>query len=106
MGQRGVAALSQKIQTTDYPLQTPQHKLSTLNSPLPTNTNDFEKVIFPHFPDLADLKATFLQNGAHQSLLTGSGSAVYGIFSEKETAKQCLKKIKKKCEFTFLGILF
>lgn len=65
--------------------------------------NDFEKVIFPHFPDLADLKADFLKNGAIFSSLTGSGSAIYGIFKTKEKAEKYLEKLKENCEFACLS---
>lgn len=65
--------------------------------------NDFEKAIFPHFPDLADLKESFLQAGASKACMTGSGSAVYGIFGRKEVAERCLGEIKEKCKFVWLG---
>lgn len=71
--------------------------------PTTNSTNDFEKVIFPHFPDLKDLKESFLKNGAEQANMTGSGSAVYGLFEKKEIAEKCLKKIEDRCEFIYLG---
>ena len=65
--------------------------------------NDFEKVIFPHFPGLANLKTIFLKSGATKANMTGSGSAIYGVFDKKEIAEKCLGKIENKCEFVFLG---
>ena len=45
--------------------------------------NDFEKVIFEEFPMLADLKEKLYQNGAIYTSLSGSGSALYGLFSKE-----------------------
>lgn len=42
--------------------------------------NDFEKAIFPHHPEIADLKDTFYSKGAIYASMSGSGSTVYGIF--------------------------
>lgn len=67
------------------------------------STNDFEKVIFPHFPDLENLKKIFLKSGATKANMTGSGSSIYGVFDKKEIAEKCLRKIENKCEFVFLG---
>lgn len=43
-------------------------------------TNDFEPVLFERYPVLAALKAALLDAGAELALLTGSGSALFGIF--------------------------
>ena len=42
--------------------------------------NDFEASIFPNHPKIEKLKKSFYNNGAVYSSMTGSGSAVYGIF--------------------------
>jgi len=47
--------------------------------------NDFEKPIFEKFPKIRKLKESFYDQGAIYSSMSGSGSAVYGIFS-KNTA--------------------
>lgn len=47
--------------------------------------NDFEASIFPHYPELAQLKAKLYANGAIYAAMTGSGSTIFGIF--KETPK-------------------
>jgi 4-diphosphocytidyl-2-C-methyl-D-erythritol kinase len=48
-----------------------------------TVKNDFEAALFPLYPLLRELKEMFYAEGALYSSMTGSGSAVYGIF-EKE----------------------
>jgi 4-diphosphocytidyl-2-C-methyl-D-erythritol kinase len=43
-------------------------------------TNDFEPVVFEIHPRLAMLKERLLEAGARAALMTGSGSAVFGLF--------------------------
>ncbi|MBK7669363.1 MAG: 4-(cytidine 5'-diphospho)-2-C-methyl-D-erythritol kinase [Sphingobacteriaceae bacterium] len=45
--------------------------------------NDFEKSIFKKYPEIEKLKNTLYQNGAIYASLSGSGSAVFGIFKTK-----------------------
>ncbi len=45
--------------------------------------NDFEKSIFKKYPEIEKLKNTLYQNGAIYSSLSGSGSAVFGVFKSK-----------------------
>lgn len=40
------------------------------------------------------IKEEFLKNGAIGSLMTGSGSCVYGIFKDKQIAKEAYQKLK------------
>ena len=49
--------------------------------------NDFEKSIFKKYPEIEKLKNILYQNGAIYSSLSGSGSAVYGIFKSKVEIK-------------------
>ena len=44
--------------------------------------NDFEKSIFLQFPVIEQIKTKIYQAGALYASMSGSGSAVYGIFSE------------------------
>lgn len=45
--------------------------------------NDFEESLFPKYPEIAALKAAMYVQGAVYASMTGSGSAVYGIFASK-----------------------
>lgn len=42
--------------------------------------NDFEKNIFAKYPHLAKIKQSFYDKGAVYASMTGSGSAIFGIF--------------------------
>lgn len=44
--------------------------------------NDFEKSIFKKYPEIEQLKQKLYENGAIYASLSGSGSAVFGIFKE------------------------
>jgi 4-diphosphocytidyl-2-C-methyl-D-erythritol kinase len=46
-------------------------------------TNDFENHIFLKHPDLAQIKEKLYLSGAVYASMSGSGSAIYGIFKEK-----------------------
>ncbi len=45
--------------------------------------NDFETTLFPKYPLLQQIKTAFYDAGALYASLSGSGAALYGIFSEK-----------------------
>jgi 4-diphosphocytidyl-2-C-methyl-D-erythritol kinase len=45
--------------------------------------NDFEEFAFKKYPVIMKIKADLYRSGALFSLMSGSGSSVYGIFSEK-----------------------
>lgn len=49
--------------------------------------NDFEKSVFEHYPAIQDIKKELYSAGAIYSSLSGSGSAVYGIFANPVTFK-------------------
>jgi len=44
--------------------------------------NDFENSLFHNYPVLKDIKQKFIDSGAIYTSMSGSGSAVYGIFQE------------------------
>jgi 4-diphosphocytidyl-2-C-methyl-D-erythritol kinase len=48
--------------------------------------NDFETSLFPRFPLLEKIKQQLISEGAQYASLTGSGSALYGIFHTKPTS--------------------
>jgi 4-diphosphocytidyl-2-C-methyl-D-erythritol kinase len=46
-------------------------------------TNDFEKVVFSQYPEIAALKSSLIGQGARYCSMSGSGSAVFAFFDEK-----------------------
>jgi 4-diphosphocytidyl-2-C-methyl-D-erythritol kinase len=46
--------------------------------------NDLEQVVFAQFPELDSIKNGLIERGASAAALTGSGSAIFGIFFEVE----------------------
>lgn len=56
--------------------------------------NDFEYSLFPKYPELEKLKNELYQSGAEYASLTGSGAALYGIYSDKGIAADALGMIE------------
>ena len=48
--------------------------------------NDFERVVFPEYPDLREVKRVLEREGARYASLSGSGSTLYGLFGSAEEA--------------------
>lgn len=55
--------------------------------------NDFEDVIFHRFPHLAVLKSHLEKLGARGSALSGSGSALFGLFASRKAAEVARKRL-------------
>lgn len=57
--------------------------------------NDFESVVFARYPLLSDIKREILRAGAVRVALSGSGSAIFGIFGSEEQAVQALPHLSQ-----------
>jgi 4-diphosphocytidyl-2-C-methyl-D-erythritol kinase len=58
--------------------------------------NDFEQVVFPQYPELRDVKRVLAGAGAYYASLSGSGSALYGLFRSKATAEKAAARLRKE----------
>jgi 4-diphosphocytidyl-2-C-methyl-D-erythritol kinase len=55
--------------------------------------NDFETVVFEQFPQLARLKQRLVKLGANPAMMTGSGSALFGLFRTREQVHRAAESL-------------
>ncbi|MCX6179606.1 MAG: 4-(cytidine 5'-diphospho)-2-C-methyl-D-erythritol kinase [Chlorobiales bacterium] len=67
--------------------------LSGKKEVFPVFENDFEPAVFDHFPAVKLVKSTLLEAGCVFASLSGSGSAVFGLFESEEDALAAMKRL-------------
>ena len=55
--------------------------------------NDFEEVIFNRFPELSTWKDRLLAAGASGASMSGSGSALFGLFADRKAAAAACRRL-------------
>ena len=63
------------------------HELSQL-------TNDFERTVFPLFPEIAAVKQQLEQLGTCYAAMSGSGATVFGLFDSKTSLQEALTRAR------------
>ena len=58
--------------------------------------NDFEAVVFPQHPELREVKKLLVREGAGYASLSGSGSAVYGLFASRQKAARAAARLRRQ----------
>jgi len=58
--------------------------------------NDFEKVVFPQYPELRDIKGALERAGSRYTSLSGSGSTLYGLFRSLADAAKAASRLRKQ----------
>jgi 4-diphosphocytidyl-2-C-methyl-D-erythritol kinase len=65
--------------------------------------NDFEPVVFSRHAELAGLLNKLEKSGANPARMTGSGSAIFGIFPDAEHAQTTAQQFAGAVPFRFVG---
>ncbi len=77
--------LTEMISEKTFSFETMKDKIS----------NDFEKIVFNKYPEIADIKSKMYKLGALFSLMTGTGSTVFGIFKTIKDAQNAKNNFNK-----------
>ena len=56
--------------------------------------NDFERVVFPEYPELREVKSVLQREGARFASLSGSGSTLYGLFHSADEAQAAAERMR------------
>lgn len=66
---------------------------------LTDTANDFEEVVFARHPELGKLKERLVKAGAQPAAMTGSGSALFGVFENSAELSQAKKSFDTERTF-------
>src|SRR5882762_7326099 len=58
--------------------------------------NDFERVVFPLYPELRDIKGALERAGSRYASLSGSGSTLYGLFQSRADAAKAVSRLRRQ----------
>ena len=65
--------------------------------------NIMEDLVFKNYPIIEEIKSTMLDFGAEASLMSGSGSSVFGIFNSEEKMYKCKKDLEKDIDIVLIS---
>ncbi len=66
--------------------------------------NVFEDVDDRRIRSVAEIKSVLLDYGALGAMMTGTGSAVFGLFREEERARSCCRALGKDYSFSYVAV--
>ncbi len=67
--------------------------------------NRLEETIFSLYPQLKAIRSLLRRQGSGLSLVSGTGSAVFGLFRDRGGAEKCLTELKKSCPSLLINTL-
>ncbi|MDP4175412.1 MAG: 4-(cytidine 5'-diphospho)-2-C-methyl-D-erythritol kinase [Bacteroidota bacterium] len=92
-----------KPHKSEFNLRNLEHFDLTQSADLIKNVrNDFEDFVFTSFPQVKSIKDEMYKMGAIFSLMTGSGSTVFGIFKDLDAAEKARRCLPEEY-FTFIS---
>jgi 4-diphosphocytidyl-2-C-methyl-D-erythritol kinase len=77
--------------------------LRTFESIAAAAVNDFEDIVFDRHPDLRRIKQLLAASGALHALLTGTGSALFGLFPTSAALDQASERVR--AEFPSVNVV-
>ena len=69
------------------------------------SSNTLETVTAKKYPEINEYKNIMQKNGAFFAMMTGSGSAVFGLFRKKEQAERAANCFKEKTDEVFVTVM-
>jgi 4-diphosphocytidyl-2-C-methyl-D-erythritol kinase len=69
---------------------------------LPLLVNDFEPLVFGHYPQLHDLRKAILAAGAKAAPMSGSGATLVGLFGSESEARSACDELCRRDDITSL----
>lgn len=94
--------------TTQLTTESQQNKIASFQSqawgefgevPSAASVNDFEAAVFEQYPQLARLKRQLAKLGAYPAMMTGSGSALFGLFRTRAQVSRAVKSFAEERVF-------
>lgn len=64
--------------------------------------NSFEEPLFGAFPEIKEVKAGLLNCGADFALMSGTGSSIYGLFTDEKIARMAFFEFSRRYKRCFL----
>ena len=84
------------------PAPAPLPPLTTVDAVVAALHNDFEPVLFARHAELAEARARLLAEGALGAVLTGTGSAVFGVFRDQSARDRAAVRLGRVGRWTVL----
>jgi 4-diphosphocytidyl-2-C-methyl-D-erythritol kinase len=78
------------------------YKRSKEKEIIPYFKNDLEKIVFEEFKEVENIKQAMIKSKARLSLMSGSGSSVFGLFDNETDMVECKKIMEKQYKRVYI----